>query len=260
MRSKAVRLILWLWTACLTAVAAEPAPKLVQLRFVSMEQSLRGIGLAGADGKATPLVITADALSRPVRHPLGPVRLVSLPQPAPARKKAEEPLRPEDTPPEVPGFRKKKSPATPERVKAGDHELGMITLPAGDHQRFIILVHPGKARGMTAIPDRLGSFPPGSDRYVNLAGQPVIIDIPAGRQFLPADGSIVLRPGAAHLRPYQLRLLTKTANEEKLVFSAFTAQDDERRNLRILLAGGPEGDGIVLKSISDGLAAEDNYR
>jgi hypothetical protein len=63
---------------------------------------------------------------------------------------------------------------------------------------------------------------------VNLTAAPLIIDVPSGRQILPASGSIVLRPGASHLRQYQLRLLMKDGGVEKLMFSAFNAQDDGR--------------------------------
>jgi hypothetical protein len=259
MRSKIVGLLLLAALGGVTVQGAEPAPQRVQLRFVSLHEPIIGAGLAETAGQATPLIIPSDSLSPAVTHSTGRLRLVST-QVAPQPTKAAGPIRPEDIPPQTPGFRKKRIVETISKVKAGTRELGWIDLPTGDQQRYIILVHPGKGSGLTAIPDRLGSFPPSSDRYVNLTAASVIIDIPAGRQTLPPNGSIVLRPGAAHSRQYQLRLLTKTDGEEKLLFSAFTAQDDGRRNLRIFIPGGPQGEGIILKSISDGLAAEDNYR
>jgi hypothetical protein len=240
--------------------AAEPAKGLVQLRFISLTQTIDGAGIAGADGKATPIFVAPDSLSRPISHPAGRLRLVSTQASLAAPKKSGEPIRPEDIPPQTPGFRKKKPEAATVKIKAGSREIGAIDLPPGDHQRFIIIVHPGKGTGLTAIPDRLGFFPPGSDRFVNLTAESVVIDVPSGRQTLPANGSIVLRPGAAHLRQYQLRLLIKDDGEEKLLFSAFNAQDDGRRNLRILIAGGADGSRVEMKTISDGLAAEDNYR
>ena len=260
MRSKTALALLCTLAASLTTNGAEPVATRVQLRFVSLNQTITGAGLATADGKAIPLFIPTDSLSSPVSHPLGRLRLVSTLATASPVKKTGEPIRPEDIPPETPGFRKKKTSEPTGKVKAGNRELGAIDLPAGDHQRFIIIVHPGKGSGLTAIPDRLGFFPPGSDRYVNLTAFPVIIDIPAGRQTLPPNGSIVLRPGAANQHQYQLKLLTKSGNDERLFFSAFTAHDDARRNLRIILPGGSDTDGIELKTISDGLAAEDNYR
>jgi len=260
MRSKTAISLLFGFAAYLTSSAAEPVAQRVQLRFVSLGQTITGAGLAEADGKATPVIITADSLSRAVSHPHGRLRLVSTQTAATVPKKNGEPIRPEDIPPETPGFRKKRTAEPTGKVKAGNRELGAIDLPAGDHQRFIIIVHPGKGNGLTAIPDRLGFFPPGSDRYVNLTAYPVIIDIPAGRQTLPPNGSIVLRPGANNLHQYQLKLLTKSGDTESLFFSAFTAQDDTRRNLRIVLPGGSDAGGIRLKTISDGLAAEDNYR
>lgn len=240
--------------------AAEPAKGLVQLRFISLTQTIDGAGIAGADGKATPIFVAPDSLSRPISHPAGRLRLVSTQTSVVPAKKKSEPIRPEDIPPATPGFRKKKTGATAGQVNAGARELGTIDLPSGDHQRFIIIVHPGKGSGLTAIPDRLGFFPPGSDRFVNLTTVSVIVDVPSGRQTLPANGSIVLRPGAAHLRQYQLRLLMKSDGEEKLLSSAFNAQDDRRRNLRILIPGGVDGSSVEMKTISDGLAAEDNYR
>lgn len=260
MRSKTALSLFLALAASLTTNGAEPVAQRVQLRFVSLGQTITGAGLATADGKATPVIVTADSLSKPVIHPHGRLRLVSTQTATAAPKKSGEPIRPEDIPPETPGFRKKKTGEPTGKVKAGNRELGAIDLPAGDHQRFIIIVHPGKGNGLTAIPDRLGFFPPGSDRYVNLTASPVIIDIPAGRQTLPPNGSIVLRPGANNLHQYQLKLLTKSGNTESLFFSAFTAQDDARRNLRIILPGVSDADGIQLKTISDGLAAEDNYR
>jgi hypothetical protein len=243
----------------LTATAADPSPRRVQLRFVSLSQPILGAGVAGADGKATPLVIPAHSLSHPVSHTSGRLRLVSTQPAVAAPKNTDATVNPEDVQQAVPGFRRAKTSETT-LVKAGNREIGSIDLPDGDHQRFIILVHPGRGSGLTPIPDRLGFFPPGSDRYVNLTSVSVIIDIPAGRQTLAPNGSVVLRPGATHLRQYHLRLLMKTSDEEKPFFSAFTAHDDGRRNLRIFIPGGPQGEGIILKSISDGLAAEDNYR
>ncbi len=260
MRSKALRASLLAVLAGLSLMGAEPSKAPVQLRFISLTQTIDGAGIAGDDGKATPIFISSDSLSRPISHVAGRLRLISTQAPLAAPKKTGEPIRPEDIPPETPGFRKKKPEAPPAKIKAGNREIGTIVLPSGDHQRFIIIVHPGKGTGLTAIPDRLGFFPPGSDRFVNLTAASVIIDLPSGRQPLPANGSIVLRPGAAHLRQYQLRLLKKVDGEEKLLFSAFNAQDDERRNLRILIPENPDGTGIVMKTISDGLAANDNYR
>ena len=153
-----------------------------------------------------------------------------------------------------------KTREAPSKVKAGKQELGAIELPSGDHQRFIVIVHPGKGSGLTAIPDRLGFFPPGSDRYVNLTTTTVIVDVPSGRRTVPPNGSIVLRPGATNLHQYHLKLLTKSGMEENPVFAAFTAQDDSRRNLRVFIPGGADGTDIEMKTISDGLAAEDNYR
>ena len=260
MRSNPLLSALLATLAWLTMTGAEPAKGLVQLRFMSLTQTIDGAGIAGADGKATPIFVTSDSLSRPISHPAGRLRLVSTQATLAAPKKTGEPIRPEDIPPETPGFRKKKTEAASAKTKAGNREIGAIDLPSGDHQRFIIIVHPGKGTGLTAIPDRLGFFPPGSDRFVNLSAASVIIDVPSGRQTLPANGSIVLRPGAAHLRQYQLRLLIKENGQEKLMFSAFNAQDDGRRNLRILIPGGVDGRSVEMKTISDGLAAEDNYR
>jgi hypothetical protein len=259
MRSKIVGLLLLAALGGVTAQGAEPAPQRVQLRFVSLHEPIFGAGLAETEGRATPLTIPSDSLSPPVAHPTGRLRLVST-QVAPRPTKAAGPIRPEDIPPQTPGFRKKRIVETTSKVKAGTRELGWIDLPTGDHQRYIILVHPGKGSGLTAIPDRLGSFPPSSDRYVNLTTASVIIDIPAGRQTLAPNGSIVLRPGAAHLRQYQLRLLTKTDSEEKLLFSAFTAQDDGRRNLRLLIPDPADPSSLLMKTISDAQANEDNYR
>ncbi len=260
MRSKVPSICLLAVLTGLDLMAAEPAKGLVQLRFISLSQTIDGAGIAGADGKATPIFVATDSLSRPISHPAGRLRLVSTQTIVAAKKNTSEPISPEDIPPETPGFRRKNPPASSAKAKAGNREIGAIDLPSGEHQRFIIIVHPGKGNGLTAIPDRLGFFPTGSDRFVNLTAAPVIIDVPSGRQTLPANGSIVIRPGAAQLRQYQLRLLMKDDGKEKLLFSAFNVQDDGRRNLRILTPGRIDGTSVEMKTISDGLAAEDNYR
>jgi hypothetical protein len=259
MRSKTAFALVSAFLIGLSLRAAEPASP-VQLRFVSMTQDILGAGIADDGGKATPLVISAGSLGRPMSHTARRLRLVSTSPSEPVKPKMEAVANPEATPPPPRGFRKEKTNEAPVKVKAGKQELGAVDLPAGDHRRFIILVHPGKGSGLTAIPDRLGFFPPGSDRYVNLTTATVIVDVPSGRRTLPPSGSIVLRPGATNLRQYHLQLLTKSGMEETPFFAAFAAQDDARRNLRIFIPGGADGTGIEMKTISDGLAAEDNYR
>ena len=259
MRSKTAFALASAFLIVLSLRAAEPAPP-VQLRFVSMTQDILGAGIADDEGKATPLVITAGSLGRPLSHASRRLRLVSTSPSEPEKPKVETLTKTEATPVLPRGFRKEKTNEAPVKVKAGKQELGAIDLPAGDHRRFIIIVHPGKGSGLTAIPDRLGFFPPGSDRYVNLTTATVIVDVPSGRRTLPPSGSIVLRPGATNLRQYHLQLLTKSGMEETPFFAAFAAQDDARRNLRIFIPGGADGTGIEMKTISDGLAAEDNYR
>lgn len=260
MRSKTILALVAfvLFDQCLQG--AEPATQSVQLRFVSLNQPIQGAGIADAEGKATPLVIPSSSLGRPIPHASRRVRLVSTSPDAPGQQKPSVTTG-ADSPPAPPrGFRRSKEDEAPRKVKAGNRELGTIDLPSGDHQRFIIIVHPGKGNGLTAIPDRIGFFPPGSDRYVNLTAATVIIDVPSGRLTLPPNGSIVLRPGVTNLRQYHLKLMTKSGGEEEPFFAAFTAQDDERRNLRILIPENADGTGIVMKTISDGLAAKDNYR
>jgi hypothetical protein len=260
MKSKSV---VALTLAAITAVistAAETSTQSVQLRFFSLGKSIVEAGIAGTDDRATPVFIPADTLSRPVKHLTGRLRLISTQADTGARKKPDEPLKPEDIPPSITGFRKMKSDDSSAKVKAGNRELGWIDLPFGYNQRFIIIVHPGKGNGLTAIRDQIGTFPSGSDRYINLTNTTVIIEIPAGRHSLPVNGSIVLRPGVTHLSQFHLKITTKTDGEEQVIFSAFNAQDDGRRNLRILTPGITEGDSIQLKSISDRLADGDNYR
>ncbi|MEN9814160.1 MAG: hypothetical protein RLZZ412_142 [Verrucomicrobiota bacterium] len=259
MRSKTLQGLVLGTLLGLSLHAAETALP-VQLRFVALSHDILGAGIAEAEGKATPLVISASSLSRPITHPSRRLRLVSTSPSEPEKPKVETVTNPEATPALPRGFRKEKTVESSGKVKAGKQELGSIDLPAGDHTRYIIIVHPGKGGGLSAIPDRLGSFPPGSDRYVNLTTIPVIVDVPSGRQTLPPSGSIVLRPGVTNLRQYHLSLLVKSDGQDKPFFSAFTAQDDGRRNLRILIPGGSDDRDIELKTISDGLAAEDNYR
>lgn len=260
MRSKSVLAFLFVTLVGQSLQSAEPSISSVQLRFVSLSQDIHGAGIADAEGKATSLVIPAGSLSRSISHSSRRLRLVSTLPSEPTPAKAAAKTSQEATPPPPRGFRSVKPREAPGKVMAGKQELGAVDLPSGDHQRFIIIVHPGKGSGLTAIPDRLGFFPPGSDRYLNLTSVSVIIDVPSGRRTLQPSGSIVLRPGATNLSQYQLNLFMKSADGDKPFFSAFTAQDDERRNLRILIPGGPDSTEVEMKTIADGLAAEDNYR
>lgn len=260
MKSKSIVALTLAVITGVISTAAETASQPVLLRFVSLGKPMIGAGVAGTDDRATPVFIPADSLSRPVKHLTGRLRLISTQADAGALKKLDEPLKPEDIPPSTPGFRKKKSDDSLAKAKAGTRELGWLDLPFGYNQRFIIIVHPGKGSGLTAIRDQLGTFPSGSDRYINLTNTPVIIEVPAGRHSLPVNGSIVLRPGVNHLNQFHLKITTKIGGEEQAIFSAFTAQDDGQRNLRILTPGMAEGDSIQLKSVSDGLADEENYR
>lgn len=259
MRSKTVLALVSAFLIGQGLRAVESAPP-AQLRFVSLSRDIIGAGIADDEGKATPLVISASSLSRPLSHASRRLRLVSTAPGEPEKPKVDAAPAPETAPPPPRGFRKERADETPAKVKAGRQELGAIDLPAGDHRRFIIIVHPGKGSGLTAIPDRLGFFPPGSDRYVNLTTTTVIVDVPSERRTVPPNGSIVLRPGATNLRQYHLKLLMKSGMEEHPFFAAFTAQDDSRRNLRILMPGGTDGTDIEMKTVSDGLVAEDNYR
>lgn len=261
MKSKLFKFIaaLGLMASCLEAA---PDEHRTRLRFVSLGQPILEAGILKADGSAVPVAIPSDALSREITHiGGGRLRLVSLDRPKsePMTSKSDAP-RPEDIPPQTRGFRKQREMVS---AVSGEHvgkELGAIELPPLPNQRMIVLVHPGVGPGLTAILDRVGSFPPGSDRYVNLCPVPVTIDVPSGRRTLPPKESVVLRPGVTQSRQYPLRLLTGLKPDETTFFSSIVIHEEDVRVLRVISIDPHDPLTPVLRSVTQRATTEDALR
>jgi len=225
-----------------------------RLKFISTTRPLVGIGIV-QNKKAEGLVIPTDMFSDeivyrgPARLELVELKTVTVKQAPPtsdveAGKAAATPKR------EARGVKAKPqvSVATP----AGKPPLAWIDLPvAAGRQSLILLVTPGRGNGIIAIPDVVGSFPPGSNRYLNLCPFSLVVMTPSGRQVIPANSSTVSRPGSKDNDYYDLKFFSAINQEEKLVFSNRTYHLDSVRKLFILTPlPGSEG-RVAVRDIED---------
>ena len=242
-----------LGTVALTSSAAEPGAWQIHLRFVSLEQPLIDLGVGLGNGTALPVVIPSDNLSREIsylgnRH-LQLVKVAALgPQPTVAPGIVPDGVEL----PKVPrGARYPRPTHTGPRAQLGPQEVFGVDLPAIDQARYIILVHPSRGAGLTVINDPVGSFPLGSDRYLNLCPYPVLVDVPSGRQLIPANGTKAFRPGALHQKPYHLKLITGNLPDQNTQYTAFVLHQEDIRRLRILQPVDEADLGLTMKVVSE---------
>jgi hypothetical protein len=230
-----------------------------RLRFISTDRPLMGVGIISSL-KPLGLVITPDNFSQEIVY-RGPARLALVPMTAqvtkPAEKPPEEPTdQSADEPPAE--KQKKSSPLRARGTKSGGLKvtyqptgappLAWLDLPKNQGiLHLIILVHPGKGNGMTPIIDRPGSFPPGSNRYLNLCPFPVTIKTPAGENTIPGGSSSALRPGATDADYYDLQVLGR---DQRLLFSSRVFHLESTRKLYLITPEGQDG-AIRLKPIID---------
>lgn len=217
-----------------------------RIRFISMSRPLVGVGVV-SNRKPQGLVIPTDMFSEEIAY-RGPARLElvqmnatrSVAEPSP---QAEEKTAAEASPRQGVKSRRQSFTFTP---KPGSQPLAWIELPQKQGLlHLIILVTPGKGNGMVMLPDKPGSFPMGSNRYLNLCAFPVTVKVPAGDYVIPPAGHQTLRPGALDMTYYDLQMLTK---EAKVVFSSRTYHQESCRNLFILSQLG-DSERVQVKAV-----------
>ena len=218
-----------------------------RIRFISMTRPLVGVGVVN-NRKAQGLVIPTDRFAEEISY-RGPARLELVQMTA--SKTAEAPVaKEEEKPAKDAGPRQgvKGRSRTLTYVPAGSPPLAWIDLPAKQGLlHLIILVTPGQGNGMTMLDDKPGSFPPGSNRYLNLCAAPLSVRVPAGDYVVPAGDSRIFRPGALDTTYYDMQVLS---GEAKVLFSSRIYHLESNRKLYVLSPVGTTG-RVQLKSIVD---------
>jgi hypothetical protein len=230
-----------------------------RLRFISTDRPLMGVGIVSSL-QPLGLVITPDNFSQEITY-RGPARLTLVPMTAQVTKPVEEPASKSDNDPADKAAVDKEKRLSPLRGRSeqsggskvtyqatGGPPLAWLDLPTKQGiLHLIILVHPGKGNGMTPIVDRPGSFPPGSNRYLNLCPFPVTIKTPAGEKTIPGGASSAFRPGATDADYYDLQILGR---ERRLLFSPRVFHLESTRKLYLITPEGQSG-AIRLKPVVD---------
>ncbi|MFZ9978675.1 MAG: hypothetical protein ACO3HN_01840 [Opitutales bacterium] len=218
-----------------------------KIRFIAMKRPLVGVGVVN-NRKAQGLVIPTDMFAEEVSY-RGPARLELVQMTA--SKGEEAPIAKDDEKPaKEAGPRQgvKGKTRTLTYSPAGTPPLAWIDLPAKQGLlHLIILVTPGQGNGMVMLNDKPGSFPPGSNRYLNLCPAPLTIRTPAGDNIVPAGDSRTFRPGALDTNYYEMQVLS---GEAKVLFSSRIYHLESTRKLYVLSPVGTTG-RIELKSIVD---------
>jgi hypothetical protein len=250
MRSKFCRAAIGLLLMLATGAQAQSEGYVeARIRFISMTQPLLGVGVVN-NRKAQGLVIPTDMFAEELAY-RGPARLALVRmtttrgEPT-AGTKSEEPPSGTISQPPRPGMRLKQQTLT--YAVAGGPPLAWIDLPQKQGLlHLIILVTPGQGNGMVMLNDKPGSFPPGSNRYLNLCPFPLTVRAPSGDYVVPAGGSQILRPGALDKAYYDLQLLSR---EAKVLFSSRIYHLESARKLYLLSQVGT-GERVQLKSVID---------
>jgi hypothetical protein len=247
MRSKSlVSLCGLLLTLTSAALAQSEGYVEARIRFISTTRPLLGVGVVN-NRKAQGVVIPTDMFAEEVAY-RGPARLELVKMSPTVIAPAPDPNTEDAT----------KAPTVPRGVKARPQivkysvtkspPLAWIDLPQKQGLlHLIILVTPGQGNGMVMLNDKPGSFPPGSNRYLNLCPFPLTIRTPSGDYVVPAGGSQILRPGALDKAYYDLQLLS---GEAKVLFSSRIYHLESARKLYLLSQVGT-GERVQLKSIVD---------
>ena len=224
-----------------------------RLKFISTTRPLVGIGIMQGK-KVEELVIPTDMFSDEIIY-RGPVRLELIEVNA-TTKQPESTANPEE---EI----DKNSQKRPTRgvkgrqisydfLPTGKPPLAWIDLPSiNGRASLILLVTPGRENGITAIPDAKGSFPPGSNRYLNLCHFTILVKTPSGSQAVPAGGTKVIRPGSKDNDYYDLQLMSVRNEEEKLVFSSRVYHMESVRKLFVLSPGLGDDGRVLVRDIED---------
>lgn len=250
MRSKSLLTIVGLLlTLTVGAQAQSEGYVEARIRFISMTQPLVGVGVVN-NRKAHGIVIPTDMFAEEISY-RGPARLELVKMTAarserPSGTKTEEPPAGTKSQPARPGVKTKLQTLT--YTATGASPLAWIDLPQKQGLlHLIILVTPGQGNGMVMLSDKPGSFPPGSNRYLNLCPFPLTVRTPSGDYVVPAGGSQILRPGALDKAYYDFQLLSR---EAKVLFSTRVYHLESTRKLYVLTQLGTS-ERVQLKAIID---------
>ena len=238
---------------CAITYAADGPAVEARLKFISMTRPLVGIGFMQGK-KAEGLVIPTDMFSDEVIY-RGPTRLELIEVNA-TTKQPEDSFTSEETkatsPVKRPTRGVKARQTSYDFAPTGTTPIAWIDLPnVNSRTTLILLVTLGSDNGITAIPDEHGTFPPGSNRYLNLCEFPIIVKMPSGNQTIPAGGTKVIRPGSKNNDYYDLQLISTRNEKEKLVFSSRVYHMESVRKLFVLTPGPGDDGRVLVRDIED---------
>jgi hypothetical protein len=234
---------------------AETPPLIeAKVKFISTTRPLVGVGIKSGKS-AEHVVIPTDMFSDEVIY-RGPPRLELFQLTA----------VPGSTPPEIIGAEEKRDktsdrkatrgvvarPPSKDFVPNGQPPIAWIDLPANQGKlNLILLVTKGKDNGIVAINDPPGTFPPGSNRYLNLCDFPIKLKIPSGEQLISPGNSKVLRPGAKNNDYFDMQVFFPADDGDRLLFSSRVYHLESTRKLIIAIPVAGTDHRITLQDIED---------
>jgi hypothetical protein len=224
-----------------------------RIKFISISRPLVGVGIVQGK-KAGAFVIPTDMFSEEIVYS-GPARLelvelIAVAKPTDPKGPAEEEKDPAAAKRPARGV-KARAPSH-EYVTAGKPPLAWVDLPTNQGRlNLILLVTPGKGNGITVLNDVPGSFPPGSNRYLNLCGFTVIVKTPSGDQPIPPGGAKIFRPGAKDNDYYDLQFLTKADDGDRIAFSSRVYHMESVRKLYLLMQAPGDDARLIVRDIED---------
>lgn len=243
--------------ALLLSIGASAQDNYVEARIklVSTTKPLFGIGIV--HGKKTePLVIPTDMFSDEVVY-RGPARfelyqLIVSAKPAEPKTASDETKGKDKGAPQPPSRGVKAREPAHVYSPAGKPPLAWVDLPTKQGRlQLILLVTPGKDNGITVLSDVPGSFPPGSNRYLNLCAFPLMITTPSGQNEVPAGSSKTFRPGGKDNDFYDLQIHSHLSNEEQLAFSGRVYHMESVRKLYLMMPVPGNPGRVVVRDIED---------
>lgn len=254
MRSKAALL-----TACtliwLEGRPADPPPLVeARVKFISTTRPLVGVGIK-AGKSAEHIVIPTDMFSDEVIY-----------RGSPRLELFELAATPRSTPPEIIAAEEKREKTSERKatrgvvarqpsqdfVPTGKPPFAWIDLPANQGRlNLILLVTKGKDNGIVAINDPPGTFPPGSNRYLNLCDFPIKLKLPSGEQSISPGNSKVLRPGAKNNDYFDMQVFFPADDGDRLLFSSRVYHLESTRKLIIAIPVPGTDHRITLQDIED---------
>jgi hypothetical protein len=247
-------LILALFVGAPPLLPAADSPVVeARIKLISTTRPLVGVGIARGK-KAEGIVIPTDMFSEEIVY-RGPARFELFELNAVAKPTEPKPATSEKEDPSVktrPARGIKAREPSHEFVLSGRPPLAWIDLPANQGRlNLILLVTPGKGNGITALNDAPGSFPPGSNRYFNLCGFPVVVKTPSGEQAILPGGTKVIRPGAKDNEYYDLQLVTKADSADRLAFSSRIFHLESIRKLYLFIQAPGDNSRLIVRDIED---------